>query len=102
MYQNHPEINLNKESDGSHPTSLGTYIAALVHYATIYGRSPIGIKYTYNDYIKNENIEWHGDTTRSEISASLQREIEEYAYQAAFGGSIVDDKYKTSSVGIGK
>ena len=102
MYQNHPEINLNKESDGSHPTSLGTYIAALVHYATIYGRSPIGIKYTYNDYIKNENIEWHGDTTRNKISANLQREIEEYAYQAAFGGSIVDDKYKTSSVGIGK
>ena len=102
MYQNHPEINLNKESDGSHPTSLGTYIAALVHYSVIYGRSPVGIKYTYNDYIKNENIEWHGDTTRSAISSSLQREIEEYAERAAFGGSIVEDKYKTSSVGIGE
>ncbi len=102
MYQHHPEINLNKESDGSHPTSLGTYIAALVHYAVIYGRSPIGIKYKYNDYIKNENIEWHGDSTRSDISSTLQREIEEYADMAAFGGSIVEEAYKISSVGIGE
>ena len=102
MYQEHNEINLNKESDGSHPTSLGTYIAALVHYATIYGRSPIGIKYKYNDYIKNEKIEWHGDSTRSAISSTLQREIEEIADRAAFGGSIVEDKYKTSSLGVGE
>ena len=100
MYQGHPEINLNKESDGSHPSSLGTYLASLVHYATIYGRSPIGVKYTYNDYIKNEKIEWHGDTTRSEISAELQHDLEVYAERAAFGGSIVEDKYKTSSQGV--
>ena len=53
-----------------------------------------------NDYIKNEKIEWHGDTTRSNISAELQHDLEVYAERAAFGGSIVEDKYKTSSQGI--
>ena len=100
MYQEHNEINLNKESDGSHPSSMGTYLAALVHFANIYGRSPIGIKYTYNDYIKNENITWHGDDTRSAISAELQHDLELYADSVSFYGSKVVNKYKTSSVGI--
>ena len=100
MYTDHREINLNKESDGSHPSSIGTYLAALVHYATIYGRSPVGIKYTYNDYIKNDNITWHGDDTRSEISAELQHDLEMFAEYAAFYGSTVASKYKTSSEGI--
>lgn len=93
MYRDHKSIDLNKASDGSHPNSIGTYLVALVHYATIYGRSPVGINYTYNDYIKNPNITWHGDDTRSEISAELQAELERIAYDAAWGGSNVEQKY---------
>lgn len=29
--------------DGSHPSSAGTYLAACVFYATIYGKSPVGL-----------------------------------------------------------
>jgi hypothetical protein len=32
--------------DGSHPTLSGTYLAACVFYATIFHRSPVGLKYS--------------------------------------------------------
>jgi len=34
------------QSDGSHPTVAGTYLAACVLYASIFGRSPVGLSYT--------------------------------------------------------
>jgi hypothetical protein len=39
-----PQIGL-WQSDGVHPTSAGTYLAACVFYAAIFRRSPIGLKY---------------------------------------------------------
>jgi hypothetical protein len=33
------------QSDGSHPTTLGTYLAACVFYATVFGQSPGGLGY---------------------------------------------------------
>jgi hypothetical protein len=33
------------QSDGSHPTIEGTYLAACVFYATIFGQSPRGLAY---------------------------------------------------------
>jgi hypothetical protein len=33
------------QSDGVHPTTAGTYLAACVFYARIFGRSPVGLKY---------------------------------------------------------
>ncbi len=33
------------QSDGSHPTTRGTYLAACVFYAAIYGQSPAGLEY---------------------------------------------------------
>jgi hypothetical protein len=37
----HPEINLY--SDDRHPTQAGTYLAACVFYAKIFGRTPVGL-----------------------------------------------------------
>lgn len=45
--------------DGSHPTTMGTYLAACVFYATIFGRSPRGLSY-------------HADLSAAE-AAQLQR-----------------------------
>jgi hypothetical protein len=42
---NHPDIDL-WQSDGSHPSRSGTYLAACVFYAVIYGESPEGLSYT--------------------------------------------------------
>lgn len=42
---NHPTINLYS-ADESHPSVAGSYLAACVHYASIYKKSPIGATYT--------------------------------------------------------
>ena len=33
------------QDDGSHPTTSGTYLAACVFYATIFGQSPVDLSY---------------------------------------------------------
>ena len=43
----HPELGL-WQADGSHPTEAGTYLAACVLYATIFGQSPAGLSYDGN------------------------------------------------------
>ncbi|MEM7097206.1 MAG: DUF4886 domain-containing protein [Pseudomonadota bacterium] len=46
-YAKHPEILLHNNRDGSHPSLLGTYLAACVVVASIYGASPVGLSYDY-------------------------------------------------------
>ena len=41
---NHPAINLYS-ADESHPSVAGSYLAACVHYASIYKKSPVGATY---------------------------------------------------------
>ncbi|MFN0217654.1 MAG: hypothetical protein ACKVP4_02445 [Hyphomicrobium sp.] len=45
---NAPEVMLtlkhsNKPHDDIHPSALGVYVAGLVHFATLYGQSPVGL-----------------------------------------------------------
>ncbi len=40
-----PQVDL-WQPDGSHPTVAGTYLAACVLYASIFGRSPVGLSFT--------------------------------------------------------
>lgn len=49
-YRRHPDLVLHK-SDGSHPTLIGTYLAACTVYASVYGRSPVGNPYDYEGAI---------------------------------------------------
>lgn len=46
-YRQRPDIVLHKTYDGSHPDLIGTYLAACVVYASLYGKSPIGNTYDY-------------------------------------------------------
>ncbi len=46
-YRRRPNIKLQMDYDGSHPTVAGQYLAAAVVYATLYGRSPVGNPYDY-------------------------------------------------------
>jgi hypothetical protein len=46
-YQRRPSIELHKTFDGSHPSMLGTYLAACVVYATVYRKPVTGINYNY-------------------------------------------------------
>lgn len=49
-YRRHPELVLHK-SDGTHPSLIGTYLAASTVYAAVYGKSPVGNPYTYEGAI---------------------------------------------------
>lgn len=46
-YRQRPDIVLHKTYDGSHPDLIGTYLAACVVYASLYGKSPVGNAYDY-------------------------------------------------------
>lgn len=53
-YRQRPDIKLHKDYDGSHPDLVGTYLAACVVYASLYGRSPVGNSYDYFGRIDRE------------------------------------------------
>ncbi|WP_416833194.1 MAG: DUF4886 domain-containing protein [Erythrobacter sp.] len=46
-YRRRPEIKLHASFDGTHPSMLGTYLAACTVMASIYGVSPVGNSYDY-------------------------------------------------------
>jgi hypothetical protein len=46
-YEQRPGIVLHKTFDGTHPSLLGTYLAACVVYQSIYGSSTVGMEYDY-------------------------------------------------------
>jgi hypothetical protein len=52
-YKAKPAIELHKPFDGSHPSLLGTYLAACVVFASITHQSPLEISYNYYDEISN-------------------------------------------------
>lgn len=52
-YRRHPEIVLHN-ADGTHPSLIGTYLAACTAYAAIYGRSPVGNPYNYHGAIDSK------------------------------------------------
>lgn len=46
-YRRRPEMKLHQDYDGSHPTLLGTYLAACTIYATVYNKPCSGNSYDY-------------------------------------------------------
>jgi hypothetical protein len=54
-YRRKPEILLHKTFDGSHPSLLGTYLAAATTFASLYGVSPIGNSYDYFGAVDSED-----------------------------------------------
>ena len=53
-YSVNPDIVLHKEYDGTHPSLLGTYLAACVVYSSITHKSPLQIQYDYFNKITNK------------------------------------------------
>lgn len=54
-YRQRPDIVLHQDYDGSHPTLLGTYLAACTIYASLYGKSPVGNSYDFFGKIGKED-----------------------------------------------
>jgi len=69
-YQRFPNLNLHLP-DGTHPSLLGTYLAACTTYATLYGRSPVGVKYNKLDpsYLS------HGANAIDEATAAQLQQV---------------------------
>ncbi|MGA0024447.1 MAG: DUF4886 domain-containing protein [Burkholderiales bacterium] len=54
-YRRKPDMKLHKDYDGSHPDLVGTYLAACVVYASVYGKSPVGNAYDYYGKVSKED-----------------------------------------------
>ncbi|MDP1672955.1 MAG: hypothetical protein Q8L65_07545 [Burkholderiales bacterium] len=54
-YRRRPDMKLHKDFDGTHPDLLGTYLAACVVYASVYGKSPVGNQYDYYGKVSRED-----------------------------------------------
>ena len=57
-YKEKPDIKLHKHYDGTHPSLLGTYLAAAVVFSSITHISPKNIQYNYFDAISDSDIEF--------------------------------------------
>jgi hypothetical protein len=76
-----PHINLYREDADSHPTPAGSYLAACVFYATLYGHSPVGLTRDFPDAEKepaswkalNLKLQWGAEKISGQDAASLQR-----------------------------
>lgn len=55
-YKRKPDLRLHDEFDGSHPSLAGTYLAAAVVYASLYGANPVGNPYNYHGKLSPEVI----------------------------------------------
>jgi hypothetical protein len=55
-YRRRPGIVLHADFDGSHPSLLGTYLAACVTYASVYGKACKGNGYNYYGRIKADDV----------------------------------------------
>lgn len=70
VHTHHPEIELY-DKDKTHPSYAGSALAALVHFATVFRRSPIGVK-------------WRAELERPE----WQSVLEAAAHRAVFGDKL--------------
>ena len=52
-YKENPNIQLHN-IDGTHPSLLGTYLAACIVYGVLYDDSPIGINYNYHGKVSDQ------------------------------------------------
>ena len=55
-YRRRPDLQLHVPYDGTHPSLAGTYLAAATVFASLYGRSPVGVHYDYFGRIDGSTV----------------------------------------------
>ena len=73
-YQEQPSIRLHKH-DGTHPSLLGTYLAACTVFASIYDKSPIGIEYDYYGAISKKDRDFLQKIAHQATSTYLNKNL---------------------------
>jgi hypothetical protein len=69
-------------ADGSHPSPLGTYLAATVLYQTLYGKSPVGLPAMTRNSFTQPPPGAAPDDPKDTVPAGLAREIQKLASKA--------------------
>jgi len=72
-YRRKPDLKLQKDYDGSHPDLIGTYLAACVSYAALYGRSPVGNAYDYYGKIDRDTATFLQQVAEDTVRAFYKR-----------------------------
>ncbi len=72
-YRRKPALKLQKDYDGSHPDLIGTYLAACVTYAALYGRSPVGNPYDYYGKIDRDTAAFLQQVAEDTVRAFYAR-----------------------------
>ena len=73
-YRRRPEIVLHKDFDGSHPSMLGTYLAAATAFASLYGQSPVGNPYNYFGEVSAEDARFLQEVADDTVTAFYGRD----------------------------
>lgn len=72
-YRRRPAIKLHAEFDGSHPSLLGTYLAACVSYNSIYGKACVGNSYDYFGRINASDLSFLQEVGDAVVAQFLKR-----------------------------
>jgi hypothetical protein len=72
-YRRKPGLKLQKDYDGSHPDLIGTYLAACVTYAALYGTSPVGNPYDYFGKIDRDTAAFLQQVAADTVQAFYKR-----------------------------
>lgn len=73
-YQQRPEIQLHKSFDGTHPSLLGTYLAACVVYEAIYGIALTNAEYDYFGSVGPEDADFLRRIARETVAEFYDRD----------------------------
>lgn len=68
-YRRKPKIQLHKAYDGSHPSLLGTYLAAATTFASLYCVSPVGNSYTYFGAVSADDARFLQEVAQDTVAA---------------------------------
>lgn len=73
-YRRRPDIRLHMAFDGTHPSMLGTYLAACTVLASIYGVSPVGNSYDYFGEVSAEDALFLQAVAQDTVAAFFGRD----------------------------
>jgi len=70
--------------DGSHPSPIGTYVAATVLYETLYGKSPVGLPPITRNTFTQPSVGPAPNAPRDSVPLAVARRIQDLASKAKY------------------
>ena len=73
-YRRRPDLQLHMPYDGTHPSLAGTYLATATVFASLYGRSPVGVQYDYFGQIDHSTVRFLQEVAEHAVRAFYGRD----------------------------